>query len=138
MAGGAIKPSIDRWHSHLGHPAIPIVQRVIRKFDLPCLVQEEKDSVYNACQQTKIHQLPYPKSTSRSSKSLELIFSDVWGRAPESFGRYKYYVIFIDGYSNFTWIYLIKFRSEVFQKFHEFQALIERLFDQKIIVMQTD
>jgi hypothetical protein len=26
----------------------------------------------------------------------------------------------------------------VFQKFHEFQALVERLFDRKIIAMQTD
>jgi hypothetical protein len=62
MGGGAIKSSIDRWYSRLGHPAIPIVQRVIRKFDLPCLVQEEKDLVCNACHQVKSHQLPYPKS----------------------------------------------------------------------------
>jgi hypothetical protein len=55
MAGGAIKPSIDRWHSRLGHPAMPIVQRVIREFDLPCLVKEEYDSVCNACQQVKSH-----------------------------------------------------------------------------------
>jgi hypothetical protein len=26
----------------------------------------------------------------------------------------------------------------VFQKFHEFQALVERLFDRKIITTQTD
>jgi hypothetical protein len=36
LACGVVKPSIDRWHSHLGHPAIPIVQRVIRNFN--CLV----------------------------------------------------------------------------------------------------
>lgn len=28
----------------------------------------------------------------------------------------------------------MKFESEVFQKFHEFQTLVERLFDRKIIV----
>jgi hypothetical protein len=26
LACGAIKPSIERWHSRLGHPAVPIVQ----------------------------------------------------------------------------------------------------------------
>jgi hypothetical protein len=92
----------------------------------------------NACQQVKSHHLPYPKSTSVSNHLLELVFSDVWGAALESVGRYKYYVSFIDDYSKFTWIYLIKFKSEVFQKFHEFQALVERLFDRKIIAMQTD
>jgi hypothetical protein len=55
----------------------------------------------------------------------------VWGGggAPESSGRSKYYVSFIDDYSKFTWIYLLKFKSEVFQKFQEFQTLVERLFD---------
>jgi hypothetical protein len=50
----------------------------------------------------------------------------------------KNYVSFIDNFSKFTWIYLLKFRSEVFQKFRDFQNLVERLFNRKIITMQTD
>jgi hypothetical protein len=68
----------------------------------------------DACQQAKSHQLPYLTSTSVSHHPLELIFSVVcvWeGGAPESSGRYKYYVSFIDDYSKFTWIYLLKFKS---------------------------
>jgi hypothetical protein len=38
----------------------------------------------------------------------------------------------VDDYSKFSWIYLLKFKSEVNQKFHEFQALVERMFDRKI------
>jgi hypothetical protein len=33
---------------------------------------------------------------------LELIHSDVWGPAIASFGGFKYYVSFIDGYSRFA------------------------------------
>lgn len=62
----------------------------------------------------------------------------MWGPALESVGRKQYYVSFIDDYSKFTWICLIKFKSEVFQKFHEFHNLVEQLFDHKIKVMQTD
>jgi hypothetical protein len=69
------------------------------------------------CQQAKSHQLPYPQSTSVSNHPLELVFSDVWGPAPESVGHYKYYVSFVDDYSKFTWIYLLKYKSEVIQKF---------------------
>jgi hypothetical protein len=69
---------------------------------------------------------------------LEFVFSDIWGSALESSGHYKYYVSFIDDYSKFIWIYLIKFKSEVIQKNQEFQALVERLFDRKILAMQTD
>jgi hypothetical protein len=36
IACGVIKPSFDRWHSHLGHPSTTIVERVIRDFNLPC------------------------------------------------------------------------------------------------------
>jgi hypothetical protein len=66
------------------------------------------------------------------------VFSDVWGPASESFGCFKYYVSFIDDYSKFTWIYLLKKKSDVFQKFCDFQHHVERLFDKKILAMQTD
>jgi histone deacetylase 1/2 len=94
--------------------------------------------VCDACQQAKSHQLPYPKSTSESQFPLDLVFSDVWGPAPDSIGRKKYYVSFIDDFGKFTWIYLLKYKSEVFQVFHEFQTLVERRFDRKIKAMQTD
>jgi hypothetical protein len=102
LACGVIKPSIDRWHSRLGQPATSIVQRVIKEFNLPCLVSKQTDSVCNACKQAKSYHLPYPKSTSTSSHPLELVFSDVWGATPESVGCFKYYVSFIDDYSKFT------------------------------------
>jgi hypothetical protein len=73
-----------------------------------------------------------------SRSPLDLIFSDVWGPAPDSVGRIKYYVSFIDDYSEFVWIYLVRHKSEVFEKFHEFQQLVERRFDKKIVAIQTD
>jgi hypothetical protein len=36
------------------------------------------------------------------SHQLELVYSDIWGPALESIGRYKYYVSFIDDFSKFT------------------------------------
>ena len=69
---------------------------------------------------------------------MELVFSDVWGPACESIGRYKYYVSFIDDFSKFTWIYLLKHKFEVFQKFRDFHNLVERLFDKRILAVQTD
>jgi histone deacetylase 1/2 len=95
-------------------------------------------SVCDSFQQGKSHQLPYPVSTSVSTTPLQLVFSDVWGPAPTSVGRHDYYVSFIDDYSKFTWIYLLKHKSDVFDAFVNFQKLVERQFDTKILAVQSD
>jgi hypothetical protein len=69
---------------------------------------------------------------------LDLIFSNVWGFACDFIDQFKYYISFIDDYSKFTRIYLIKHKSEVFKKFKDFQNLVERLFGMKILVVQSD
>jgi histone deacetylase 1/2 len=135
---GVIKPSTSRWHSRLGHPSIPIVERVVKDNNLPCVSEESSSSVCDSCLKAKSHQLPYPISTSVSQAPLDLIFSDVWGPTPTSIGRHTYYVSFIDDYSKYTWIYLIKKKSDVFQVFYDFQNLVERKFNRKIISVQSD
>jgi hypothetical protein len=97
-----IKLSVDRWHNHLDHPSREIVHRVICENKLPCTPYESSsESICDACLLAKAHQLPYPISTSRSTAPLELIFSDAWGLAIDSFRHKKYYVSFIDDYSKF-------------------------------------
>jgi hypothetical protein len=55
-----------------------------------------------------------------------------------SINRYVYYVSFIDDYSRKTWIYFLKSKDEVFNKFMEFKALIENLSERKIKILRTD
>jgi hypothetical protein len=55
-----------------------------------------------------------------------------------SASKHAYYERFIDDFSKFTWIYLLKKHSKVFQVFLYFQKYVERGFDKKIITMQTD
>ena len=40
-----------------------------------------------------------------------------------------------DDFNKFTWIYLLKHRSKVFGIFLEFQKLVERHFDRKILIV---
>jgi hypothetical protein len=69
---------------------------------------------------------------------LEQVFSDVWGPAPLFVGKHAYYVSFIDDFTKFTWIYLLKRRSNVYQAFLNYQQYVERKFDRKIVTMQND
>jgi len=138
QALGAAKPSASIWHSRLGHASTAVVNQILSRHKLSCVQDVNFKHVCDSCQRGKSHQLPYPKSTSVSTSPLELIFSDVWGPTPTSVGRFNYYVSFIDDYSKFTWIYLLRDKSEVFQCFRDFQNLVERQFDKKICAMQTD
>jgi histone deacetylase 1/2 len=126
------------WYHRLGHPASSVVQRVLNLHKLSFIKGSNKEGMCDACQQGKSHQLPYPQSISVSSGVLDLVFFDVWGPAPNSVSQNKYYVSFIDDYSKFTWVYLLRQKSEVFSVFHNFQSLVERQFDRKIRSIQTD
>jgi hypothetical protein len=138
QACSAARVSINTWHNRLGHASNRVVEQVIRRKNLLSSQEFVNRSVCDVCQQAKSHQLPYSSSMSASKFPLELVYSGVWGPTPESVGRKKYHVSFIDDFSKFTWIYLIKFKYEVFQKFQEFQAFVERQFNCKILTVQTD
>ena len=71
--------------------------------------------------------------------TLELIHSNVCGpMSSTSLSGFEYYITFIDDYSRKTWIYFLKAKSEVFEKFKEFKALIENLSDKKIKTLRSD
>jgi hypothetical protein len=53
-------------------------------------------------------------------------------------GGSLYYVTFIDDYSRKTWLYLLKTKDEVFNKFQEFKAEIENLTSKKIKTLRID
>ena len=74
-------------------------------------------SVCDDCQQGKIQQLHFPLSHRVRSAPRELIYSDVWGRAQTSVSGHNYYVSFQETYSWFTWLYLIRCKSDVFYVF---------------------
>ena len=54
-----------------------------------------------------------------------------------SFSGYSYCMTFIDDYSRKTWIYLLKAKSEVFERFREFKTLVENQTRKKIHVLRT-
>ncbi|CAL2228316.1 unnamed protein product [Prunus armeniaca] len=81
--------------------------------------------------------LPFISSISRASKLFEMVHSDVWGPAPlESFDGYRYYVTFVDDFSRVTWLYLLKFNSEVMDAFKNFHNLVMNHFSSQIHILR--
>ena len=68
-----------------------------------------------------------------------MIYSNVCGPMPtSSLNGYVYYLTFIDDYSLKTFIYFLKGKDEVFNKYKEFKALVENLSEKKIKILRLD
>jgi transposase InsO family protein len=75
----------------------------------------------------------------KSRRRLELVHSDVSGpMKTESFGGAKYFVIFIDDYSRCVTVYPMKYKSEVLEKFKEWEAAVTNQAECKIKTLRTD
>ena len=61
----------------------------------------------------------------RASGLLGLIHSDVCGPiTTDARGDFLYFITFIDDYSRFGYVFLIKHNSETFEKFKKFRQLL--------------
>jgi hypothetical protein len=81
----------------------------------------------------------FPFGATREEGILQLYHNDVFGPVSvPSLGKFVYYVSFIDEVSRNTWIYFLRNKSEVFDRFKEFKALVENQTKKIIKVFRTD
>jgi len=79
-----------------------------------------KLDLYKFCIMGRQCKVAFSISQHKIKGLLDLIHTDVWGPSPEaSIGDARYYVTFIDDFSKRVWVYFLKQKSEVFQKFKE-------------------
>ena len=61
---------------------------------------------------------PFSTKDNKSKGVLELIHKDVYGPLNvKDRGDFEYFIIFIDDYSRYDYVYLLHCKSEVFEKF---------------------
>ena len=86
-----------------------------------------------------MHKLPFVHSQFQSTQPLELLHSDVWGSAPiSSSNGYKYYLLFVDDFSRYSWLFLLKHKSDVLSTFKHFKASVEKQHSTQIKFLRTD
>ena len=91
--------------------------------------------------------MPIRKTTSFAFNNSELIstgifyliHSNVWRPSPiTSIGRSRYYVVFIDDYSRYSWIFLMKSHSKLQKIYCNFAKMVETQFSQHIMIFQSN
>jgi hypothetical protein len=94
---------------------------------------------YEHCLYGKQNQVRFPSSSMRAEGILHLIHSDFFGPVLiPSLGKSMYYVSFIDDFWRKTWIYFLRKKYEVFDRFKEFKALVENQIEKRIKLLRTD
>ena len=75
----------------------------------------------------------------RATDLLEIIHTDVCGPMNiKACSRYHYFLTFTDDLSRYGYIYLMKHKSETFEKFKEFQSEMENHRDNQIRFLRFD
>jgi hypothetical protein len=91
------------------------------------------------CVYGKQNRVGFPSCATREEGLLRLVHNDVFVPVSvPSLGKSMYYVSFMDEFSRNTWIYFLKNKSEVFDRFKEFKALVENQIEKIFKVSRTD
>lgn len=134
-----------QWHKRLGHLSYSGIGKML-KFEMveginlktnDCGKQREVCDSCMAMKQTanRFQDMELP----RSRISLELVHSDVCGFMEQTtFDGNRYFVTFTDDFTHFSVIYLLKRKSEVFDRFKEFEAMATTHFGQKLSKLRSD
>ncbi|PKU72052.1 Retrovirus-related Pol polyprotein from transposon TNT 1-94 [Dendrobium catenatum] len=123
-------------HQRLGHPSPSTLQLLSAYFPTKRLVSSFHCS---ACLRAKSHRLPFSLSASKTKNVLELIHCDVWGPSPiVSNNGYKYYLLFVDDFTHYSWVYPLQLKSEAFTQFLHFKSTVENQFNKHIKTLRTD
>lgn len=124
--------SEPNWHERFGH---------MKKLPLNLKSSETEDCKQKCevCLKGKSQRKKFYKSDKRAEKNLDIIHSDVVGKiVPISLGGSCYFSTFLDDYSRFSVIALMKKKHETFNEFKKYEAEVEVYQERKIKVLHSD
>ncbi|CAJ2674023.1 unnamed protein product [Trifolium pratense] len=126
------------WHLRLGH----VSERGLVELAKQGLLGKEKLNKLDFCDNCtlgKQHKVKFGVGVHKSTRPFEYVHSDLWGPASVStHGGGSYFLSIIDDYSRRVWVYIIKNKSDTFEKFKEWHTLIENQTGSKLKLLRTD
>ncbi|KAM0002129.1 putative RNA-directed DNA polymerase [Helianthus debilis subsp. tardiflorus] len=133
------KASYELWHARLGHVSFDVISTLNKTGCLSLTSLLPKPDLCLPCQLAKSQRLSFVNNEKRASFPLDLIHCDLWGPAPiASTDGYRYYVVFIDDYSRFTWFYPLTTKTGFYAVLSAFIQLVQTQFSRKIKTFQSD
>ena len=133
---------IITWHKRLGHRNCETIRSMIKN-DVISDIGISNNKITGKCEvcvkSKMVKKLFKAKLEITSSNCLDVIHSDLCGPTKNftpSGGRY--FLTFVDDFSRFCRVFILKNKGEVLEKFIEFANEVENLFSRKIKTLRTD
>ena len=99
----------------------------------------ESFDTFESCLLGKMTKTPFTRKGERSNELLSLIHIDVCGpMSTQARNGFSYFLTFTDDHSRYSHVYLLKYKSEVFEKFKEYKSEVENQLGQSIKVLRSD
>ncbi|GJR87249.1 ribonuclease H-like domain-containing protein [Tanacetum coccineum] len=125
------------WHQRLGHPGSEVLRHLVSNNLISC--NKTKSTVLcHACQLGKHVRLPFSLSETVVKSPFDIIHSDLWTSPLSSVSGIKYYVLFLDHFSHYLWVYPLRNKSDALSKFIHFRAFVKNQFQCDIKSLQCD
>lgn len=130
-----------KWQARLGHVGLETMKSLVKKelvTGMPSFTIEKQTC--SSCLLGKQVRKTFPQATSyRATTILELIHGDLFGPiTPSTAAKNKYIFVLIDDYSRYMWTLLLKEKSNAFERFKKFKALVEQETGNSIKTLRTD
>ena len=126
-SGAKVTNKTDLWHQRLGHLNETQLREMISQ-DMVKGIELSKSAELSFCEKCvegKISRKGFkPSGKIHSTRKLQRVHSDVCGPMPtDSIGGKRYFVTFIDDYTRCCKVYFMKNKSEVSERFKEFELI---------------
>ncbi|KAJ9552749.1 hypothetical protein OSB04_016794 [Centaurea solstitialis] len=126
------------WHCRLGHINKKRVELLLKGGFLGNFDYKPFDNC-ESCLSGKMTKQPFNNENERATDLLEIIHTDVCGPFSHvARGGYRYFITFTDDFSMYGYVYLMRHKSESFEKFKEFQNEVQNLLDKRIKFLRSD
>ncbi|KAM2724743.1 hypothetical protein EV1_027531 [Malus domestica] len=126
------------WHLKLGHVNLDKIRKMSKDGYIHPLGNDQMGTC-ECCLKGKMTKSPFTGNGERATEILGLIHTDVCGpMSTTSRGGFSYYITFTDDHSRFGYVYLMKYKSESFEKFKEFKNEVEKQTGKQIKILRSD
>ena len=129
--------SSEVWHNRLGHPGDQVLS-FLRNNDFIRCNNYKTLSVCHGCQLGKHCRLPFSASVTKTYAPFDIIHTDLFTYPLRSPTGFRYYLLFLDDYSHYLWVFPLKNKSDVFLTFVRFHTYVKTQFGLLIKALQCD